>query len=76
MNMNPVPPVREVSPVSPAPPASVNQKGPDVYYPPGAEFTKSVQVDYYCHINWEDTYEKFLNGAYPTSDLKGKFQNF
>ena len=49
--MNPVPPVREVSTVSPAPPASVNQKGPDVYYPPGAEFTKSVQVDLYCHIN-------------------------
>ena len=31
--------------ISPPPaPASVNQKGPEVYYPPGAEFTKSVQV--------------------------------
>ena len=27
----------------PAAAKSVNQKGPEVYYPPGAEFTKKVQ---------------------------------
>ena len=36
------PPVRESSP--PSYPRSVNKAGPEVYYPPGAEFTKSVQA--------------------------------
>ena len=35
------PSVREASP---PPPRSVNQAGPEVYYPPGAEFTRSVQA--------------------------------
>ena len=37
----PQPFVREASP---PPPRSVNKAGPEVYYPPGAEFTKSVQA--------------------------------
>ena len=44
VTLDPEPQVREVSP----PPArTANTKGPDVYYPPGAEFTKSVQVTPY-----------------------------
>ena len=35
--------VREASP---PPPRSVNKAGPEVYYPPGAEFTKSVQASH------------------------------
>ena len=36
------PQVREASP--PPVPRSVNKPGPEVYYPPGAEFTKTVQT--------------------------------
>ena len=43
LNLTPGLHVREVSPPAPAAPKSVNQKGPEVYYPPGSEFTKSVQ---------------------------------
>jgi len=43
VTLDPEPQVREVSP----PPArTANTKGPDVYYPPGAEFTKSVQASH------------------------------
>ena len=43
VKLDPQPYVREVTP-PPAPVAkSVNQKGPEVYYPPGAEFSKRVQ---------------------------------
>lgn len=44
VKLDPQPHVREVSPPAPAAPKSVNQKGPEVYYPPGSEFTKSVQA--------------------------------
>jgi len=44
VKLDPRPHVREVSPPAPAAPKSVNQKGPEVYYPPGSEFTKSVQA--------------------------------
>ena len=46
VTLDPEPQVREVSP----PPArTANTKGPEVYYPPGAEFTKSVQVTQDIH---------------------------
>merc|ERR1719219_1706110 len=31
----------------------------------------SIASKNYCQTNWKDTYLNFLNGAYPTSDLKG-----
>ena len=43
VKLDPQPHVREVSPPAPEVSKSINQKGPDVYYPPGSEFTKSVQ---------------------------------
>ena len=39
--VEPQPFVREASPPAPR---SVNKAGPDVYYPPGAEFTRTVQA--------------------------------
>ena len=50
VTLDPEPQGREVSP----PPArTANTKGPDVYYPPGAEFTKSVQVTPYNILSLE-----------------------
>ena len=66
VTLDPEPQVREVSP----PPArTANTKGPEVYYPPGAEFTKSVQVTQDIHPqpgHWTHTH--LPQASHPVAD--------